>query len=99
MFCLSVICTQPESEQVYIYMTKWIKQVRALPSDPSSSDLLKIEYIDVNLNNSRKLISNLAELASTSREVTTETEEAVESMLLLRNIRSELAWLDELVEE
>lgn len=80
-------------------MTKWIKQVRALPSDPSANDILKIEYIDVNLNNSRKLINNLNLLATTSRATTEQTEDAIEDMLRLRNIKSELSWLDGLKEE
>ncbi|SGZ57221.1 CIC11C00000004653 [Sungouiella intermedia] len=79
-------------------MTKWIKQVRALPSDPSSNDFLKIEYIDVNLNNSRKLIANVTSLASTSKSTTEQTEDAIENMLRLRNIKSELSWLDDLVD-
>ncbi|SGZ57185.1 CIC11C00000001157 [Sungouiella intermedia] len=79
-------------------MTKWIKQVRALPSDPSSNDFLKIEYIDVNLNNSRKLIANVTSLASTSKTTTEQTEDAIENMLRLRNIKSELSWLDDLVD-
>lgn len=80
-------------------MTKWIKQVRALPSDPSANDILKIEYIDVNLNNSRKLINNLNLLATTSRATTEQTEDAIEDMLRLRNIKSELSWLDGLKDE
>lgn len=73
--------------------------MRALPSDPSANDILKIEYIDVNLNNSRKLINNLNLLATTSRATTEQTEDAIEDMLRLRNIKSELSWLDGLKDE
>lgn len=80
-------------------MTKWLKQVRALPSDPSSNDFLKIEYIDVNLNNSRKLIANLSALAVTSKSATNQTGDTIEDMLRLRNTRNQLSWLDDLIDE
>lgn len=79
-------------------MTKRLKQIRALPSDPSSNDFLKIEYIDVNLNNSRKLIYNITNLSTTSTEATGQTEDVVESLLRLRNTRSHLSWADDLIE-
>lgn len=77
-------------------MTKWLKQVRALPSDPTTHDFLKIEYIDVNLNNSRKLIANLSTLVSTSKATTDQTGDVMESMLRLRNTRNQLSWLDKI---
>lgn len=80
-------------------MTKWLKQVRALPSDPSSNDFLKIEYIDVNLNNSRKLIANLSALAVTSKSATNQTGDTIEDMLRLRNTRNQLSWLDDLIDD
>ena len=73
---------------------KWARQIRALPSDPSANDTRKVEYIDVNLNNSRKLIANVAGLARASTENTAQEENAVESLLRLRNVRSTLSWVD-----
>lgn len=75
-------------------MAKSLKKIRALPSDPAANDLLKIEYIDVNLNNSRKLISNIASALQALTETTKASEQVVESMLRLRNVRHELSWLD-----
>lgn len=80
-------------------MSKVLKKVRALPSDPSANDVLKVEYIEVNLNNSRKLIGSITSASSVSAEVVRETEAVVENMIRLRNTRSELAWLDEISED
>lgn len=80
-------------------MTKWLKQVRALPSDPTANDFLKIEYIDVNLNNSRKLIGNITGLTAASKATTTQTEEVVENLLRLRTAREQLSWTEGLVRD
>lgn len=74
----------------------WIKRIRALPSDPASGDFLKVEYVDVNLNNSRKLIHNVSRVAASSEEYTAELETTIESLLGLKSAAHELAWLDEL---
>lgn len=73
---------------------KWIKQIRALPSNPSTNDTLKVEYIDVNLNNSRKLMENVSRLAISSDENVAQIGDTVESLLRLRSTRSVLAWAD-----
>lgn len=80
-------------------MSKVLKKVRALPSDPSVNDVLKVEYIEVNLNNSRKLIGSIDSASTMSADVVQETETVVENILRLRNIRNELAWLDEITKE
>ncbi|OBA19817.1 hypothetical protein METBIDRAFT_44419 [Metschnikowia bicuspidata var. bicuspidata NRRL YB-4993] len=80
-------------------MAKVLKKVRALPSEPSANDVLKVEYIEVNLNNSRKLINSVTSASSTSQETVKETEAIVEDMLGLRNARAELAWLDKIIDE
>lgn len=80
-------------------MSKVLKKVRALPSDPSVNDVLKVEYIEVNLNNSRKLIGSINSASTMSKDVVQETEGVVENMLRLRNIRNELAWLDDITKE
>lgn len=92
-------CEYSLKQLLLVNMTKWLKQVRALPSDPVTNDVLKIEYIDVNLNNSRKLIANIQGLATASKEATSRTEDGIESMLRLRNVRHELSWLDNVIAE
>lgn len=77
-------------------MSKVLKKVRALPSDPSVNDVLKVEYIEVNLNNSRKLIGSINSASTMSTDAVQETEGVVENMLRLRNIRNELSWLDDI---
>ncbi|KAF3990180.1 hypothetical protein FT663_02191 [Candidozyma haemuli var. vulneris] len=72
----------------------WLKQVRALPSNPSSNDILKVEYLDVNLNNSRKLMGNISNLSAEAKVVAEKEESTVEAMLQLKNLRNELSWTD-----
>ncbi|KAF8002414.1 hypothetical protein OXX80_006493 [Metschnikowia pulcherrima] len=79
-------------------MSKVLKKVRALPSDPSANDVLKVEYIEVNLNNSRKLISGITSASNLSKEVAEQGQSITEDMLRLRNTRSELSWLDGFIE-
>lgn len=79
-------------------MSKWVKKLRALPSDPSAEDYLKIEYLEVNLNNSRKLIALVSNAAKESKLLAEQQEKTVENLLPLRSIRSELSWLDEIGE-
>ena len=79
-------------------MSKVLKKVRALPSDPSANDVLKVEYIEVNLNNSRKLISGITSASNISKEVAEQGQSITEDMLRLRNTRSELSWLDDVIE-
>lgn len=79
-------------------MSKWVKKLRALPSDPSAEDYLKVEYLEVNLNNSRKLIALVSTAVKESKLLAAQQERTVENLLPLRSIRSELSWLDELGE-
>lgn len=79
-------------------MTKWMRNLRALPSEPAANDYLKTEYIDNNLNTSRKLISNVSRLAEETRQMGGCTEEMLELLLRLRNARSELAFLDSVLD-
>ncbi|PVH16982.1 uncharacterized protein CXQ87_004540 [Candidozyma duobushaemuli] len=72
----------------------WLRQVRALPSNPASNDILKVEYLDVNLNNSRKLMANVANLGVEAKQLTQHEEDTVEAMLQLKNLRNELSWTD-----
>lgn len=76
------------------YSMSWLKQVRALPSNPSSNDILKVEYLDVNLNNSRKLMGNISNLSAEAKVVAEKEESTVEAMLQLKNLRNELSWTD-----
>lgn len=79
-------------------MFKWLKKLRALPSDPQAEDTLKVEYVVVNLNNSRKLISNVSRASAEATALGAEKQKIVEGLLPLRTIRNELSWLDGLVE-
>lgn len=74
---------------------KWAKQVRALPSDPGCNDVLKVEYIEVNLNNSRKLMSNVSGAKHAGTEKSGADQRAVETLLPAKQARSELAWVDQ----
>lgn len=80
-------------------MGKVLEQLRALPSDAAANDVLKVEYLEVNLNNSRKLISNVSSAAAVSRQYVLDTEQLAEGMLRLKAVRASLALLDELVGE
>ncbi|CAK9438117.1 uncharacterized protein LODBEIA_P24260 [Lodderomyces beijingensis] len=75
---------------------KWVRDLRTLPSDPSSKDFLKLEYIDVNLNNSRKLITNIHGLRAESEEYVKSIESHTRGrMEMLNHVARELDWLDE----
>ncbi|PSK36898.1 hypothetical protein C7M61_003762 [Candidozyma pseudohaemuli] len=74
----------------------WLRQVRALPLNPALNDILKVEYLDVNLNNSRKLMANVASLGVEAKQLTQHEEDTVEAMLQLKNLRNELSWTDSL---
>lgn len=78
-------------------MSKWIKKLRALPSDPLAEDNLKVEYIEENLKNSRVLISSVKEAAIASQILTENRKKAVENLLPLRSAREDLSWLDGLI--
>lgn len=86
----AVLLTSSASQQPL----KWIKSVRALSSAPENNDFLKTEYIEVNLNNLRKLIQNVRGLTSTSDEAVSSTRILNDSLLRLNNVRAELAWAD-----
>lgn len=74
---------------------KWINQLRTLPSNPQSKDFLKLEYLDVNLNNSRKLITNLNTLTRETNEYVKNVDLQINGNLVqLNQVDKELAWLD-----
>lgn len=75
---------------------KWVKLIRALPTKPNNNDNLKTEYIDVNLNNSRKLIGNISDLTDITDQSVKHNHEINESLERLNNIKHELEWLNEL---
>lgn len=72
---------------------KWVKKLRALPSDPKENDFLKPEYIEVNLNNSRKLMQKVSDLAESSKALASENELVRESFSGLEKVKKELDWL------
>lgn len=73
---------------------KWLTKLRTLPSNPNSNDFLKLEYIDVNLNNSRKLITNLGELSKTSLSLIEDVDIVNGNLIQLNQVKKELEWLE-----
>lgn len=93
---INILCMCTSSHplpRISHYNMKWIKQIRALPSDAMNNDNLKIEYLDVNLNNSRNLIAGVNAAAAASDSLLPPTEAVLEDMLRLRNVREELSWV------
>lgn len=76
--------------------TKWTRAIRALPSDTDSKDYLKTDYIDVNLNNSRKLIENLSSLLETTATNVRLSRDVNKTLTDLNTVRANLAWLDDM---
>lgn len=74
--------------------TKWVSDLRTLPSDPNSHDFLKLEYVDVNLSNLRKLIGNLNQLRETSELLIEDVDTNVGGMTELCRVQKELEWLN-----
>lgn len=75
---------------------KWVKNVRGLASNPNDNDYLKIDYIEVNLNNSRKLIGNINALTKTSHQHLIKHHEVNESLIKIETATTNLQWLDEI---
>lgn len=74
---------------------KWINQLRILPSDPKSNDFLKLDYIEVNLNNSRKLITNVNQLTTNFDKYVKDVDLQMNGNLVqLKQIKQELDWLE-----
>ncbi|CAH2353023.1 hypothetical protein CLIB1423_09S01090 [[Candida] railenensis] len=74
---------------------KWTDSVRALPSNSESNDYLKPDYIEVNLNNSRKLIENINQLSENAENGIEISENINKSLLLVNNVSAALEWLEE----
>ena len=73
----------------------WINQLRVLPSDPKSNDFLKLDYIEVNLNNSRKLITNVNQLTNNFDKYVKDVDLQMNGNLVqLKQIKQELDWLE-----
>lgn len=83
--------TLPTKEEVANH--KWINQLRVLPTNPKVNDFLKPEYIDTNLNNSRKLMHNVSDLTNSSNKLVDEIELLNESFSQLKQVQKELDWL------
>ncbi|EGW32987.1 uncharacterized protein SPAPADRAFT_49916 [Spathaspora passalidarum NRRL Y-27907] len=76
---------------------KWVRKLRTLPSNPKSNDFLKLDYIEVNLNNSRKLIANVLKMSHTSQEYTDCLDLQIGGNLVqLTQVKKELDWLDDI---
>lgn len=73
---------------------KWVKEVRGLASNPKDNDYLKVDYIDVNLNNSRKLIANINSLTNTSDAQVNENFRVNESLIKLQHANDNLKWIE-----
>lgn len=74
--------------------SKWVKDIRGLPSDPSNNDYLKVDYIDVNLGNSRKVIQNINQLTKEDEAHLLKLIELNESLIKLNQAKANLQWLD-----
>lgn len=72
---------------------KWATQLRTLPLSPASQDFLKLEYIDVNLSNLRKLISNLDKLTELTQELIKQGDTNNGSFMQLERVKAELDWI------
>lgn len=79
--------------RVEIANHKWIHKLRVLPTNPKVNDFLKPEYIDTNLNNSRKLMHNISDLTNSSNKLVEDNEEMTESLSKLTEVVKELSWL------
>ncbi|KAG2732137.1 hypothetical protein G9P44_004554 [Scheffersomyces stipitis] len=89
--------TRPKPATSLASTTKWVSQVRTLPSNPNSNDFLKLEYIDINLNNSRKLIANLNSLTKSTDSLINDIDLKVNGNLIqLNQVKKELDWLDDI---
>ncbi|EMG47211.1 hypothetical protein SBY92_000071 [Candida maltosa Xu316] len=74
---------------------KWVNNVRTIPSDPNSNDFLKLEYLEVNLNNSRKLINNVNQLTKNFNEYLDDVDMQINGNLVqLKQVKNELDWLE-----
>lgn len=73
---------------------KWIGMIRALPST-GTSEMLKPQFLDRNLNHSRKLIADINALAESSSDLMNDLQANVDTPLLtLHKLNSQLSWLD-----
>lgn len=88
--------SKPASKSTAPRSTKWTRAIRALPSDTDSKDYLKTDYIDVNLNNSRKLIENLSKLLETTETNVRLSTDLNKTLADLNTVRANLAWLDDI---
>ncbi|WEJ95238.1 hypothetical protein PSN45_002751 [Yamadazyma tenuis] len=73
---------------------KWVKDLRGLASSPNDNDHLKIDYIDVNLNNSRKLIANVNTIVASSEQYLLVNHSVNESLIKLQSASQALKWTD-----
>ncbi|MCH0628655.1 hypothetical protein JNB11_01540 [Kocuria palustris] len=55
--------------------------------------MLKVDYIDVNLNNSRKLMGNINQLGETTDHAVDNHQALVDALAPLQVVNHELAWL------
>ena len=72
---------------------KWVKQIRALPSNTYLSSI-KPEYVEQNLKNSSLLIRELKELDESCKKNVQRIAKINESYLNVHLIEKELEWLD-----
>lgn len=84
--------TKDEASRPLLF--KWIGKLRTLPSDPNSNDFLKVEYIDINLNNSRKLIANVTALTESTQQLIDDIDTTNGNLIQLHQVNKELDWLD-----
>lgn len=73
---------------------RWLKYLRALPSPAASQDVLKPDYIDVNLNNSRKLIMNVGRVNEVSEGAVEGLTQVNEGLMRVAEVRGVLQWTE-----
>ena len=76
---------------------KWVKQIRALPSNTYLSSI-KPEYVEQNLKSSSSFIRELKELDETCSKNVQRIARINESYLNVHLIEKELEWLDRIEE-
>ena len=75
-------------------MSSWTQLIRALPLSVDDNDVIKPDYLEVNLNNSRQIMVRLDQLARTSSENVLLMKEVNEKLSVLKSVQKKLEWLE-----
>lgn len=80
--------------RVLILLLMSLKELTALPRDRATNDVLKIEYLDVNLKNSRRLIGAIGEMHIDSTHITNQVPILIGCLKQVQVLQTQLSWLD-----